>query len=584
MLEVCNASNERRVTLVRAQTVEPHSPMTQPATTTPAPALPGPGDVVAGKYRIDGTLGVGGMGVVMAAMDSSLGRAVAIKFLSRARVDRPDAVARFQREARAAAALQGENVVRILEVSQLPSGEPFIVMEYLRGTDLSHVVHERGGLPVAEATEYILQACEGLAEAHGRGIVHRDLKPQNLFRTEQPDGSALVKILDFGISKALEEGSGTSDLTRTDTVLGTPLYMSPEQIRSLKNVDHRADVWALGIILFELLTATPAFVAPSASALCAMIVVDPPLRLSERRPGAPAEIEGIILRCLEKDPARRYQDVAALAAALRPFTTDRGRLSADRVLSSAPLRAAFGPTGPPAIDPSLAPTVQAGDPLALGPRAGATDPVWTAGHPTAAPPSRGASGVGVAGTVAVIVGAALTGVILLGAATGTFLYLRGRAPTVAAPTAPPAHSVAEPSRSVTVATADTSMPVAPGGARVVTVVASATVPSPPAPPRTTPSAPRPGTSASAAKPGASALAERQRIERKHQSDAHVMISRNWAQTGDWRAAKMAVCPSANRPGGTNAERAQCRVVCTKLDDNMCLMEIDGADRQWPATL
>ena len=301
--------------------------------------LPRPGEVICGKYRLDSVLGAGGMGVVMAALDTSLGRSVAIKFLAPHRASREGAVARFVREARAAAAIQSEHVVRVFEVSTLPNGAPFIVMEHLRGADLVHVLGQRGVLPIDEACDLLLQACEALGEAHGLGIVHRDLKPQNLFLTQRPDGSHCVKVLDFGISKTVDDGA--PNLTSTDMVMGTPLYMSPEQVRSLKNVDARADIWALGSILFELLTMSPVFQAPSASALCAMIAMDPPTPLRVRRPQAPPELEGVILRCLHKDPAGRFQDVAALADALVPFASERGRLSAARI--SRVVRSGTGP-------------------------------------------------------------------------------------------------------------------------------------------------------------------------------------------------------------------------------------------------
>lgn len=293
--------------------------------------LPRPGEVVCGKYRIDSVLGTGGMGVVMGALDTSLGRPVAIKFLSPQKSSREGAVARFLREARAAAAIQSEHVVRVFEVGTLPSGAPFIVMEHLRGADLAHVLCRRGALPIDEACDLVLQACEALGEAHAQGVVHRDLKPQNLFLTQRPDGSPCLKVLDFGISKTADDGSPS--LTSTDMVMGTPRYMSPEQVRSLKDVDARADIWALGSILFELVTTSPVYQAPSASALCASIAMDPPTPLRARLPGAPAELEAAILRCLHKDPAGRFQDVAAFAGGLAPFASERGRLSATRICS-----------------------------------------------------------------------------------------------------------------------------------------------------------------------------------------------------------------------------------------------------------
>jgi serine/threonine-protein kinase len=242
--------------------------------------------VLCGKYRIESIVGEGGMGIVLGAVDTSLGRPVAIKLLLPQQVAHDGAVPRFLREARAAAAIQSEHVVRVFEVSTLPDGSPFIVMEHLRGADLAHILAQRGALSVEEACDVVLQVCEALAEAHAHGIVHRDLKPQNLFLTQRPDGSPCVKVLDFGISKAADEGA--PNLTSTGMVMGTPLYMSPQQVRALKTVDARADIWALGAILFELLTTSSIYQAPSVSALCAMIAMDPPTPLRARRPEAPA--------------------------------------------------------------------------------------------------------------------------------------------------------------------------------------------------------------------------------------------------------------------------------------------------------
>ena len=296
----------------------------------PMNQLPQPGDVLEGKYRVDAIIGRGGMGVVLGAEDTSLGRKVAIKFLAPHKADCSGATARFMREARAAASIQSENVVRVFEIGTLPNGATFIVMEHLVGSDLAQTLQGRGPLPIPEAVDYVLQALEAIGEAHGRGIVHRDLKPQNLFLTHRPDGSPCVKVLDFGISKAIED-EGAPNLTSTDMVMGTPLYMSPEQVRSLKSVDLRSDIWALGAILFELVTAAPIFEAATATALCAMIAMDPPIPLRQRRPDAPPELEAVVSRCLHKDPNGRFQDVAALAEALLPFATERGRASALKV-------------------------------------------------------------------------------------------------------------------------------------------------------------------------------------------------------------------------------------------------------------
>jgi hypothetical protein len=347
--------------------------------------LPRAGDVVAGKYQIESVIGTGGMGVVLGAQDTSLGRRVAIKFLAPNKARNEGAAARFVREARAAASIQSEHVVRVFEVGTLPTGASYIVMEHLAGGDLSQILASRGPLPIEEAVDYLLEACEAIGEAHNRGIVHRDLKPQNLFVTRTPDGSSCVKVLDFGISKAVDEEA--PNLTATDTVMGTPLYMSPEQVRSLKSVDLRSDIWALGAILFELVTGAPIYEAATATALCAMIAMDPPTPLRAKRPNAPPELEGVILRCLHKDPNGRFADVAALAEALAPFASERGRASATRVTrvvrggqgamagTSPPNAASYAPTG-------YAPT--GGAPSAAPSGGGAL--LTTGGHVSAYPP------------------------------------------------------------------------------------------------------------------------------------------------------------------------------------------------------
>ncbi|HXX69716.1 MAG TPA: protein kinase [Polyangiaceae bacterium] len=290
-----------------------------------------PGDVIGGKFVVERVLGVGGMGIVVAARHMQLGQTVAIKFLRRNAAASSESVNRFLREARAAVGLQSAHVVRIMDVGTLEDGLPYMVMEHLSGTDLAHVVEVRRTLPLQEAVDYLLQAMEAIAEAHAIGIVHRDLKPSNLFLTVRPDGTPLVKVLDFGISKAIDDGSQQASLTSTAMVMGSPLYMSPEQVRSTKNVDMRTDVWALGVILYELLAGGPPFEADTITGLCAKIVADPPVPLRTRRPDLPAALEAIVVRCLDKDAKKRPQSVAALATALRPFASADGKSAVERV-------------------------------------------------------------------------------------------------------------------------------------------------------------------------------------------------------------------------------------------------------------
>jgi serine/threonine-protein kinase len=292
------------------------------------------GDVLAGKYRVDRVLGVGGMGVVVAAHHLQLETRVAIKFLATQMVQVPEAVARFEREARAAVRIASEHVARVLDVGTLESGSPYMVMEFLDGADLSTRLKESGPLPIPEAVELLLQACEAIAEAHTLGIVHRDLKPANLFCTIRPDGLPCVKVLDFGISKVTSVRGSTPDvaMTRTAALMGTPLYMSPEQMTSSRTVDSRTDIWALGVILHEVLTGTSPFIGETLPEVCMRIATLAPPRLRSVRPDAPQEIELAILTCLEKDRERRFRSVAELAMAVAPFGPDRGRHSIDRIV------------------------------------------------------------------------------------------------------------------------------------------------------------------------------------------------------------------------------------------------------------
>ena len=276
----------------------------------------GAGAILLGKYRIERELGAGAMGTVLAATHLALGQTVAIKVLGGASARDPEAMARFLREAQAAARLQSEHVVRVLDAGMLDDQRPFLVMEHLRGEDLRTMIALRGRLPVPLAIDLTLQVCAALADAHAAGIVHRDIKPANLFVTERPDGAPLVKVLDFGISKL---ASAEVSLTQSSTSIGTPAYMAPEQMRSAKDVDGRADVWGLGAVLFEGLSGRRAFDAETVSAVCWQVVMEP----SPRLPVAlPRGLDAVVHRCLAKAPAQRFATVADLAAALAPFAGD----------------------------------------------------------------------------------------------------------------------------------------------------------------------------------------------------------------------------------------------------------------------
>lgn len=289
------------------------------------------GAVLAGKYRVDRVLGYGGMGVVVAAHHLQLDSRVAIKFLLPETLSNTEAVTRFAREARAAVRIHSEHVAKVTDVGTLENGAPYMVMEYLDGTDLAGWLHKSGFLAVDQAMDFVLQASEAIAEAHSLGIVHRDLKPANLFVIRRPDGAMSVKVLDFGISKMPGTSAASSDMTRTSAVMGSPLYMSPEQLHSAKDADTRSDIWSLGVILYELLTAELPFVADSLPGLVAQILSTSPTAVKEKRPDVPPGLDDVIRRCLEKDRAKRFQTIGEFAAALAPFSPMRSKISLERI-------------------------------------------------------------------------------------------------------------------------------------------------------------------------------------------------------------------------------------------------------------
>jgi serine/threonine-protein kinase len=277
------------------------------------------GDTLAGKYRVERVLGRGGMGYVVAARHITLDQQVAIKILMPELCENEDAVARFLREARASVRIQSEHIARVLDVGTLDDGAPYMVMEFLEGRDLAHELEDRHRLPISEAVDFILQACEALAEAHALGIVHRDLKPANLFRTRRADGSAFIKVLDFGISKAIVPDAKAVSLTSTQGLIGSPFYMSPEQVRKPKTVDTRSDIWSLGVIIHELLSGAPPFLSDTPLSILAAVVTDPAPLVRAMRDDVPEGLQQVILKCLEKEPARRYADISELAYALKPY-------------------------------------------------------------------------------------------------------------------------------------------------------------------------------------------------------------------------------------------------------------------------
>ncbi len=313
------------------QSMDPHR--TAPAASRAVvPAVPvQPGDVIADKYRVERVVGAGGVGVVVHATHLALGEGVAIKLLQRSSQSEENLL-RFEREARALARIKSEHVARVRDTGALPSGEPFLVMDLLIGEDFGALVKRETKLEIARAVDYLLQACEAIVQAHAAGIVHRDLKPANLFLTTDADGGDLVKVLDFGISKLkFEAGIESQAVTQTLSVIGSPLYMSPEQMETPRDADEASDVWSLAVILHELVSGKPPFEAPTLPLLCARICTAPPTPLTEALPGAPPALEALVLRALDKDKTKRHPSVAALAVALAPFGTRAGRALADRI-------------------------------------------------------------------------------------------------------------------------------------------------------------------------------------------------------------------------------------------------------------
>ena len=284
-------------------------------------ALPAPGDILGGKYRVDALHARGGMAAIFSGQHLVLGQRVAIKVML-AETASEAAVERFVREAQAAARVETEHVTRVMDAGLLDSGLPFLVMELLEGCDLAALLSARGPLPSTEAVDLVLEALEGLAHVHAAGIVHRDLKPSNLFLARRPDGTSVVKLLDFGVSKSLVEPVDDRVKALTgNVVIGSPVYMSPEQVRSARSVDARSDLWSMGVALYQLVTGALPFDGEAVGEVLAQILDGQALPVRAHAPEVPAGLDDVVLGCLQRDREQRPADVAALARALSPFAS-----------------------------------------------------------------------------------------------------------------------------------------------------------------------------------------------------------------------------------------------------------------------
>jgi eukaryotic-like serine/threonine-protein kinase len=455
------------------------------------------GEVLAGKYRVERILGAGGMGVVVAAHHLTLDEKVAIKFLRPEMLEDSASLHRFLREARAAVKIKSEHVARVFDVGTLENGAPYIVMEFLEGEDLASWLRQRGPLPVEQTVEFVLQACVAVAEAHRLGIVHRDLKPANLFCVRRADGRLGVKVLDFGISKMTGGVSGFD--TGPAALLGSPFYMAPEQMRATTTVDAGTDVWALGVILYELLTGKVPFYGHTIAEVAAKVSLEPPPPLRQLRASIPAGLESVVVRCLAKDRSGRFPNVAALANALKEFGPRGAAAYAERIAGT------LDPTSPSGNG-----WVEPGPPPASASSA-SSDPRWHAGG-TIAPMGRTVprgitSKTGVAALVAALVGGIAIGAVLMARGPVT-VRVSGDSGSVTAWPPPPVVSVSgpAPTKDDTALTAAPSTPLAKGPAPVPTLAPAPLAPAPVAPttaPRAkpqVPATPRPTAATTATTP------------------------------------------------------------------------------------
>lgn len=283
-----------------------------------------PGAMIGEKYRVEREIGRGGFGVVVRAYHLTLDQRVAIKVLTESEgsteAEFAEDAERFRREAKMTATLRSNHVVRVLDVDVLEGNFPYIVMEYLDGRTLHEIVYGKGPLPLDTAVDYMIQVLAALAEAHAVGIIHRDLKPANVFLAKGVGGGVVVKVLDFGVSKAL--GGHSQKLTRTGAVVGTIAYMAPEQMLDARKVDGRADLWSVGLVLYEALTKKHPFGQAAAGPKVVTAILNQPIAsIRTLRPDLPPAFEAVLMGLLEKDPNRRFATAVDAALALAPFAS-----------------------------------------------------------------------------------------------------------------------------------------------------------------------------------------------------------------------------------------------------------------------